>query len=319
LSRFHLLTGLLLLGMGVGCKAQPATPAQNEEMIRRIETVVRAQYGIPSDIVIVLGARKPSQLAGYDSLQVTMQKSGQSQVVDFLISTDNKTLAHLETYSLTDYPLFDLTNRPVRGNPAAKVTVINYDDLECPYCAQMHHSLFPATLNRYKDTVRFIYKGNPLVSIHPWAMHAAVDSNCLAEQGGEAYWAYVDYIHSHANEVNGEDRDLTKSFERLDLIARQHATLNKLDEARLNACMAKQDESAVRATMKEAETLRVEGAPALFVNGVRVEGAIPQAEIWKVLDKVLRAEGVTPPAAVPAPAAPASAMPSQAKPEPPGN
>jgi hypothetical protein len=55
------------------------------------------------------------------------------------------------------------------------------------------------------------------------------------------------------------------------------------------------------------------------VNGVRVEGAIPQAEIWKVLDKVLRAEGVTPPAAVPAPAAPASAMPSQAKPEPPGN
>jgi predicted DsbA family dithiol-disulfide isomerase len=71
--------------------------------------------------------------------------------------------------------------------------------------------------------------------------------------------------------------------------------------------------------MKEAETLRVEGAPALFVNGVRVEGAIPQAEIWKVLDKVLRAEGVTPPAAVPAPAAPASAMPSQAKPEPPGN
>jgi protein-disulfide isomerase len=207
----------------------------------------------------------------------------------------------------------------VRGNPAAKVTVINYDDLECPYCAQMHQSLFPATLNRYKDTVRFIYKGNPLVSIHPWAMHAAVDSNCLAEQGGEAYWAYVDYIHSHANEVNGEDRDLTKSFERLDLIARQHATLNKLDEARLNACMAKQDESAVRATMKEAETLRVEGAPALFVNGVRVEGAIPQAEIWKVLDKVLRAEGVTPPAAVPAPAAPASAMPSQAKPEPPGN
>ena len=59
---------------------------------------------------------------------------------------------------------------------------MNFDDLECPYCAKIHSALFPATLDRYKDLVRVVYKDYPLVEIHPWAMHAAVNSNCLAEQ-----------------------------------------------------------------------------------------------------------------------------------------
>ena len=108
----------------------------------------------------------------------------------------------------------------------------------------MHQALFPATLEHYKDKVRFIYKDNPLTEIHPWAMHAAVDANCLAAQSGDVYWTYVDYLHSHGQEVSGEDRNLAKSFDALDRIARQEATLGKLDSAKLDACLAKQDESA---------------------------------------------------------------------------
>jgi hypothetical protein len=91
---------------------------------------------------------------------------------------------------------------------------------------------FPATLEHYKDKVRFIYKDNPLPEMHPWAMHAAVDANCLARKASEVYWTYVDYIHSHGQEVNGEDRNLAKSFDALNRIARQQATLGKLDAAR---------------------------------------------------------------------------------------
>ena len=89
----------------------------------------------------------------------------------------------METFDLAKNPVFniDIAGRPIRGNPDAKVTVINFDDLECPYCARMHSSLFPPTMDRYKDKVRFIYKDDPLTDLHPWAMHAAVDANCLAE------------------------------------------------------------------------------------------------------------------------------------------
>ena len=86
-------------------------------------------------------------------------------------------------------------------------------------------SLFPVTIERYKDKVRFVYKDDPLTEMHPWAMQAAVDANCIAAQNSQVYWNYVDYLHSHGQEVNGEDRDVKKSFAALDRIAREEATM----------------------------------------------------------------------------------------------
>jgi len=51
-----------------------------------------------------------------------------------------------------------------------------------PLLLRMHQTLFPATMAHYKDMVRFIYMDNPLIEIHPWAMHAAVNANCLGAQ-----------------------------------------------------------------------------------------------------------------------------------------
>ncbi len=164
----------------------------------------------------------------------------------------------------------------------------------------MHQSLFPSTMEHYKDKVRFIYKDDPLTELHPWAMHAAVDANCLAAQSSDVYWTYVDYLHSHGQEITGEDRNLTKSDAALDRIARQEATLAKLDASKLDACLAKQDETQVRASAKEAEALGVDGTPALFVEGERVAGAVPEDQVWKVIDRALRAAGEEPPPAPPA-------------------
>jgi protein-disulfide isomerase len=295
------MAALLALGMAVGCKAQVVSPsAPDPSMTRRIEVLVRAQFNVPPDIELAIGSRTPSQFPGYDSLPVTLSHGAKKQVIDFLISTDGKTLARMETFDLLKSPNFsiDVAGRPVRGNPAAKVTVINFDDLECPYCARMHQTLFPATLDRYKDTVRFVYKDNPLVEIHPWAIHAAVDANCLGTQNGDVYWSYMDYIHSHGQEVSGPDRDQAKSAAALDRIARQHAMIAKLDLGKLDVCLAKQDETEVRASMQEAEELGADGAPALFVEGERIVGAVPEAQLWIVIDRALRAAGITPPSTI---------------------
>jgi protein-disulfide isomerase len=307
LPRIHFLAGLLALGLAVGCKAQPASQAPAPALNRRIEVMVRSQFNVPQDFDVAIGPRQPSQIPGYGTLPVTLSHGAQHTVVNFLISTDGRTLARLETFDLEHNPLFsiDVAGRPIRGNPAAKVTVINFDDLECPYCARMHQTLFPATLAHYKDTVRFIYKDDPLVEIHPWALHAAVDANCLAAQSSQVYWTYVDYIHAHGQQINGDERDIDRSFAELDRISRQEATLGKLDSARLVACLAKQDETPVRAAMKEAGALGVEGTPALFVEGERIGGALPQEQLWMVIDRALRAAGVEPPATLPAAPAPA--------------
>ncbi len=315
MSRLQLFAGLLALGLAVGCKAQPAPAAQgspDSAQNRRIEVLVRARYNVSPDAKISLGARKPSEIPGFVTLPVTLTLGGQTEKIDFLISTDGKTLGRLEKYGLDDDPSFsiDVAGRPIRGNPAAKVTVVNYDDLECPYCAKMHETLFPATLDHYKDQVRFIYKDNPLVEIHPWALHAAIDADCLATQNSQTYWTYVDYVHSHGQEVGGSSHDKTASFAALDRIARQEGILSRLDAAKLDACLAKQDDSVVRASMHEADLLKIEGAPALFVDGERISGALPQEDVWTVIDRALRAAGVEPPP----PPLPAAPQPAPAKP-----
>jgi protein-disulfide isomerase len=299
MPRTLFLAVLLALGMAAGCKAQPALPAAPDPTLNRhIEIMVRSQFSVPQDYTVTLGARTPSQVPGYETLPVTLSRGAKSSVVEFLISTDNKTLARLEKFDLEKDPVFaiDVAGRPVRGNPAAKVTVINFDDLECPYCARLHQSLFPATLDRYKNKVRFIYKDDPLVEMHPWAMHASVDANCLAAQSGDVYWTYVDYLHAHGQEVNGEDRNVQKSYAALDRIAQQEARIAKLDPDKLDACMAKQDETQVRASAKEADSLGISGTPAVFVNGERIDGAVPEEQVWMVIDRALRAAGETPPA-----------------------
>lgn len=304
--RNRFMAGLIALTLAAGCKAQ-TTPVTDPTLARHIEVVVRSQFNIPQEYNLLIGARKPSQFPGYDSLPIMIGHSGgKMTTIEFLISSDNAKLARMETFELAKNPALniDVAGRPIRGNPAAKITVINYDDLECPYCARMHQTLFPDTIERYKDKVRFIYKDDPLTELHPWAMRAAIDANCLGEQSTPVYWTYVDYLHSHGQEINGEDRDVNKSFATLDRIAGQEATVASLDESKLKECIAKQDESKVKDSMHEADTLGVSGTPAIFVEGERIEGFVPEQQLWAVIDRALRAAGQQPPDAPAAPAQP---------------
>ena len=305
MSHLRFFAILLAICATVGCKAQTEPQTTDPAANRRIEVTIRSQFSIPQDYDVTIGAHKASKISGYDELPVTVSHGTRTQIISFLISTDGKKLARLETYDLTRDPssTIDIAGRPVRGNPKAKVTIINFDDLECPYCARMHQQLFPKTLERYKDKIRFVYKDFPLIEIHPWAMRASVDADCLASQNSDVYWNFVDYLHSHAQEVTGEDRDVAKSNAALDRIARQQAAASKLDSQKLDACIAKQDDSQVKESLKEASGLGLEGAPALFVNGERINGAVPEEQVWMAIDRALRAAGEQPP---PMPAQPAA-------------
>ncbi|HEU5457255.1 MAG TPA: thioredoxin domain-containing protein [Terracidiphilus sp.] len=307
MSRLRVLAGLLLIVASAGCKAQPSSAPGDLSFNRRVELLVRSKYNVPQDYSVAVGTPSPSSITGYETLPITIGHGGHSSIANFLISSDHKTLARMETFDLDNMAALHIPidGRPIRGNPDAKVTIINFDDLECPYCARMHQSLFPGTLDHYKGLIRFVYKDFPLTEIHPWAMHAAVDANCLAAQDGTAYWDYVDYLHSHGEEVTGTDRNLSHSLATLDRIARQQAATSKLDAAKLDACLAKQDETSIKAETAVGDSLGIDGTPALFINGERVSGAIPRDQLWMVIDRALRAAGEQPPAQPPAaPAAP---------------
>ena len=264
--------------------------------------MVRSQFEVPPNVEVIVGATTKSEFPGFANLPITFSSRGKQTVVNFLLSSDGNTVARLERFDISHNPadMISLENRPVRGPADAKVTIVNFDDLECPYCERMHQQLFPATQDHYKGLVKFIYKDFPLVDIHPWAIHAAVDSGCLAEQSGDAYWRFVDHVHAHLEEFKAATHDAgtngaQETLKTLDKVAREEGQRSKLDTAKLDACLTRQDEAPVRASMKQGDSLGVNGTPTLFINGERISGALPKSELWLAIDRALKEAGVQPP------------------------
>lgn len=88
----------------------------------------------------------------------------------------------------------------VRGNPDAKVTIIEFSDFECPFCARLHPSL--KRLTEENDDVRWVYRHFPLSQIHSRALGAAVASECIAKLGGnDAFWEFADTAFSDQSQL----------------------------------------------------------------------------------------------------------------------
>ena len=293
-------TFVLFLLICLGCSAQGPT-----DLSQKIERQLRVKYSVPANVKVVISEPTASEFANYDAVKVTFSGQGRDQQYDFLVSKDRKTLVRLTKMDLSKDPYqevmdkIDVKGRPVRGNPNAKVMLVNFDDLECPYCSQMHSVLFPELLKEYGDRVAFVYKDFPLAEIHPWAIHAAVNANCLAAQNGDAYWDFADYIHSNRGVINSE-KGRDNQFAALDRTAVGTAGKFHLDVPKLQACVKDpKSEQAVNASEKQGEALEVSGTPTMFINGQMLDGARPVSEIRAALDGALKRAGVAPSTPVP--------------------
>jgi protein-disulfide isomerase len=289
---------LVLLAICLGCSAQSAPPS---DTARAIERQVRSYYKLPPDVQVSIGPIKPSDFTNYDSVKLTFSKGTKKDEYDFLLSKDAKTLIKLTKLDLTKDPnaevmkKIDVNGRPTRGNKNAKVVVINYDDFQCPFCSRMHQTLFPQLFKEYGDRVLFIYKDYPLAEIHPWATHAAVNANCLAQLNNEAYWDFADYLHANQQTVNAQQgRDAQVGF--LDKAALLQGQQHNVDVSKLAACIKAQDETAVKASVKEGDGVGVTATPTLYINGEELDGALPIAELRAALDRALIQAGAQPPA-----------------------
>ena len=303
----------------LGCSAQSLSPEANQ----RIERQVRAHFKVPDAITITLGALKPSVFNGYDTLPITFEGAGQKNTHEFLLSKDGKKLLRMTDIDITPegyaktlaqsaetvrehaelMKKINVTGRPWRGAAAPKVSIIVYDDFQCPYCAVMYRSLFADSLKEYSDRVRIVFKDFPLFEVHPWAKRAAIDSNCLAEQSNDAYWDFSDYVHANQKDITGPHRDWNAAFTRLDNAALEAGRKHNLDASILQSCLKSQPETQLNASVKEADSLGVSSTPTVFINGDKTTGALTEGELRSEIQAALRNAELPAMAAGAAPAA----------------
>jgi len=78
------------------------------------------------------------------------------------------------------------------GNPNAEIKIIEFSDMECPFCKRFHATM-KQVINEYGDKVAWIYRHFPLEQLHPQAKKSAIASECATEIGGNnAFWRYLD-------------------------------------------------------------------------------------------------------------------------------
>ena len=170
---------------------------------------------------------------------------------------------------------------PVDGFPAmgpdnAPITIVEFSDFQCPYCARFHDQTLQPLLDAYPGKIRFVYRHLPLTSIHSAAFQAAEASMCAYEQG--AFWPYHDEIYKNQAKLD------------TDLYVQIAADL-ALDIESFDSCLENEDyKDLVQSDVDFAVNLGVRSTPTFFISGLPFVGAQPLDAFRQVIDSELKGE-----------------------------
>lgn len=164
------------------------------------------------------------------------------------------------------------------GDPDAPISIVEFSDFGCHFCNQFAQNTFPSLREEFVETGKVKWKYVPFVlGIFPNGDRAALAGECAAEQGDQAFWAMHDILYDNQREWKSEGAGAR------DLFASYAAELD-LDRGRFLACY---DQNRTAATVAQntrlGQRLGVRATPTFFINGARVEGAIPLELFQRVL------------------------------------
>ena len=152
---------------------------------------------------------------------------------------------------------------PYKGNPEAKVTVVEFSDFQCPFCKKYNDEVVPNIEKNYiiTDKIRYIFRNFAFLGAE--SKDAAIASLCAQEQG--QFWPYHDLLFANQGAEN-------KGVFNKDSLEKWAGQLS-LDTAAFRKCL---DSGKYNATLEssrqEGRGLGVDGTPTLFVNGKRMPG-----------------------------------------------
>jgi len=185
---------------------------------------------------------------------------------------------HGETQEIRNFRMPD-ENDFLRGNPDAKVTIVEFSDFECPFCARLHPTL--SRLVEERDDVNWVYRHFPLSSIHSRALAAAIASECVAKQGGnEAFWKFSDALFLNQNNLGND-------------LSEEQALKFGLDLDEFRSCLSdKEIAKNVTGDGNEAVSSGGRGTPfsvAITASGrlLPFSGALPYETIVSLVDQAV--------------------------------
>jgi protein-disulfide isomerase len=168
----------------------------------------------------------------------------------------------------------EIDDDPILGDPDAPVTIIEFSDYQCPFCAKFYSETLVLIKENYIDTgkVKFVYRDFPLVNIHNQALKAAEASECVHELGGdEAFWEIHDKLFENQRALSVDNYKKWASELGYDIS-------DCLDSGMMN------DE--VQKDIQDAQAAGGRGTPHFVINGKVISGA----QHYNVFEELIESE-----------------------------
>ncbi len=264
------------------------TEAERQQMDERVQQYFKKTANLPPNVTLKVVDIAVADLPGLLTANLEASNGTNTQKVPLVLSRDGRYMIQGQLADLTADPFkivrdkIALTDQPIRGNPQASVTIVEYSDFQCPFCSRAYKMVEEQALKDYGDKVRLVYKNYPL-PMHNWAESAALASACARQQGADVFWKLYDYFFQNQQSVT-----LETVKEKAAGVVRDAGK----DSAVFETCFDnKAALDAVKAEQQEATNLGVRSTPTFFINGRKVEGAVPYENFKAAIDEALGAGG----------------------------
>ncbi len=249
-------------------KAAHSSASKPGSVEARVEHYLRNLYAWGPDFDVKVGPSKPSLVPDLLEVPVTVSKDGQSDTAVVYVSKTGNFLFRGELEDMSVDPFADNLSKlhvgtsPSLGPEDAKITLIEFGDFECPACRQL--DLILRDLLPQYPKVRLVFKHFPLTDIHPWAMTAAIASQCAFQQSPAAFWKIHDAIYDAQDLITP-----TNVWDKMQDLANQ---LGLNEEAFKSCTINPETANQIKSTIEEGHALNITATPTIFVNGRRIVG-----------------------------------------------
>jgi protein-disulfide isomerase len=245
----------------------------------RLASYIHYAEGFTDAVVVTLEDPTASNYKDFYRV-VAHMRAGATNLGDrtYYVTADGKHVINGTVWDLAQSPFSAILNEMPKGLPSfgpadAPVTIVVFSDFQCPYCRSLAQSMRQNVPKSFPKDVRVEFADFPLESKHPWARAAAEASHCIGDNNNNAFWDFHDWIFEHQGDIDPEGKNLRDKV-------LEYAKQQNLDAAKLTTCLdGHTTGEEVASNQKKAFLLGVQQTPTFFINGRKVEGAVPWSNV----------------------------------------
>ena len=256
---------------GTGAVVKPTGPATTPAAVAatslptedQINAFLQAQVGWDSQTTWKIVSIKPSKAAGLAEVNVQMSSPQGQGGQRFFVTADGKHAVFGDVVPFGKHPFeetrLELERKakgPARGPADARVTIVEFSDLQCPHCKEANPTV--EKLLSADPNIHFVFQNFPL-PMHNWAQKGAAYADCVGRASEDAFWKFLASVYAAQAEITAENAD-----QKLTELADQ-AGVKGPDIA---ACSTQPEtQSRVESSINLGKSVDVGATPTLFING----------------------------------------------------